>query len=276
MRQQPWGLGLLWVCPSCGSGHLPAQPADSTYGNEYFDGQGGVDYEGSKRQMQLINHSRLDFIEQAGRPLAGRRSMDLGCALGFFMEAAEERGAQAWGVEISGFAAGKARQRFGERVKQGPWQDTPEDWKDFDLVSAFHVMEHLDNPGAALDRAFSMLKAGGLLAIEVPDFSSRKAQQGRDAWQYFLPGEHLQYFTRPGLRQLLGQHGFVVLAEKRVSFTRLLGGMDKAGLKGLKDLILRYLKWLAWIKKLVLALRGLLGGHDCILILARKPEGGAL
>ena len=74
---------------------------------------------------------------------------------------------------------------------------------------------------------------------------------------------------------MLQRAGFEVLAFKGTSFTRLLGGVDKAGLRGLRELVLKNLRWLGWVKKLVLAVRGALGGHDCVLLIARKrmPEG---
>jgi hypothetical protein len=106
--------------------------------------------------------------------------------------------------------------------------------------------------------------------FEVPDFSSRKARLLKTRWQYWLPGEHLNYFTRQGLRSLLQGAGFETVAMRSTSFTRLLGPLDKAGLAGGREWILRHLGWFRWIKKLVLAARGLTGGHDCVLVAARK------
>lgn len=268
-----WGPPALRACPACGSAFLPAEAqAAEDYGQDYFDGSGagGVDYEGSKPQFQLINRSRYDRIARhvaAGLP---RRSLELGSALGFFMETVEAQGWTAWGVELSAFAAGKARLRFGERVFCGTLEETPLDWRDFGLVTGFHVLEHLPEPAAAVQALSARLLPGGLMAFEVPDFGSRKARRERDAWQYFLPGEHLNYFTQAGLRALLERADCEVLDLHPTSFTRLLGPLDRAGLKGLKAVLLRWLPWLRWLKQAVLAARGLAGGHDCVLIIARK------
>lgn len=268
-----WGPPQLRVCSACGSGTLPpdAAPAEA-YGADYFDGSGpgGVDYEGSKPQFQLINRSRLDRIERHLRGTEPRKSLELGCALGFFMEVEEERGWQAWGVELSPFAAAKAQTRFGARVLCGTLDQAPADWRGFGLATAFHVMEHVPDPRAVLKDLASRLEPGALLAFEVPDFGSRTARRERAGWKYFLPGEHLNYFTQAGLKALLASEGFEVLALEPTSFTRLLGPLDKAGLKGLKQTVLRYLPWLSWVKGAVLAARGLLGGHDCVLVIARK------
>jgi 2-polyprenyl-3-methyl-5-hydroxy-6-metoxy-1,4-benzoquinol methylase len=270
-----WGPPELRVCPSCGSGWLPASAAPAEeYSAAYFDGTGpgGVDYEGSKPQFQLINHRRLDSIEAHSSGLRSRRLLELGCALGFFMEAAESRGWEPWGVELSSFAAAKAQQRYGERVLCGTLEQAPAAWTGFGLATAFHVMEHLPEPRAALQDLGRRLVPGGLIAFEVPDFGSRTARSKRATWKYFLPGEHLNYFTQAGLRALLESEGFEVLAFEATSFTRLLGPLDQAGLGGIKRVVLRFLPWLRWIKSAVLGLRGWMGGHDCVLVIARKRE----
>jgi hypothetical protein len=65
--------------------------------------------------------------------------------------------------------------------------------------------------------------------------------------------------------------GLEVIEMKGTSFTRLLGGVDRAGLKKIKEVILKRLKWFAWIKNLVLRLKSLSGRHDCVLAAARRP-----
>jgi hypothetical protein len=72
---------------------------------------------------------------------------------------------------------------------------------------------------------------------------------------------------------MLEAEGFEILEFHATSFTRLLGPLDKAGLKSLKALVLKALPWLRWIKGLVLGIRGLLGGHDCVLVIARLKGG---
>jgi len=267
-----WGDAGLRQCPACGSAFLPAKASAAVedYGKDYFTGAGpgGVDYQDSRRQFRLINEDRLKWMQRFAP--TGGKLFELGCALGFFLEDAEPFGWQGYGVELSAFAAGKARKRFKDRVHQGTLKQLPKAWKGFDGACAFHVLEHLDNPASEMARMAALLKPGGVLVLELPDYSSRKAGAEREGWKYYLPGEHLGYYTRPGLTALLEKAGFDVLAFRGTSFTRLLGGVDKAGLRGLRELVLKNLRWLGWVKKLVLGLRGALGGHDCVLLVARK------
>ncbi len=264
-----WGPAGFGVCGRCGSGFLPetARPYDAGY----FDGSGGVDYAASKRQFQWINHRRLDWLT----PLAPRpgRLLEVGCALGFFLEAAEERGWTGFGVEISPFAAAKARERHGERVIEGVLEAAPAAWKDLDLACGFHVLEHVPDPAAMVSDLAGRLKPGGLIAWEVPDFGSRAARTGRESWQYFLPGEHLNYFSLEGLKRLHKAAGMELVVSHPTSFTRLLGGVDRAGMKRFKEFVLRRLRWLGWIKALVLRLKGATGAHDCVFVVFKKREG---
>ncbi len=273
-----WGDAALRLCADCGSAFLPAKASKlvEDYGKDYFTGQGpgGVDYAASRRQFGLTNVSRLQWMRRFAP--AGGRLFELGCALGYFLEDAETFGWQGHGIELSAFAAAKARQRFQDRVRQGTLARAPKSWKNFQGACAFHVLEHLDDPAGALAKMSAMLEAGGLLALELPDFSSTSAQALRARWQYYLPGEHLGYYTRAGLTRLLDKAGFEVLAFRGTSYPRLLSGVNKLGLSGLRELVLRNLRWLAWIKTLALALRGALGRHDCVLLLARKKSAASL
>jgi 2-polyprenyl-3-methyl-5-hydroxy-6-metoxy-1,4-benzoquinol methylase len=159
-RRPAWAPEGARLCAACGSATLAPDSgngtgagAAETYQQDYFTGEKdeGVDYQASKRQMQLINHSRLDFLASLpGSPAAGASLLELGCALGFFMEAAHERGMRPYGVEISEFAAGKAREIFGENVIAGELHQAPAQWQGMDLAASFHVFEHLPDPAGVL------------------------------------------------------------------------------------------------------------------------------
>lgn len=272
LSQPGWGDLALRLCSVCGSAYLPAKASKSVedYGKAYFTGTGpgGVDYAASRRQFRLTNQGRLARMQRYAPK--GGKLFELGCALGYFLEDAEAYGWQGYGIELSGFAAGIARKRYGLRVLKGTLAQLPRAWKGFQGAAAFHVLEHLDDPLGSLRQVAGMLEPGALLTLELPDFSSGPARRQRAGWQYYLPGEHLGYYTRAGLEHLLDRAGFELLEFKGTSYPRLLSGVNKLGLTRVRELVLRNLRWLAWVKRLALALRGALGSHDCVLVLARK------
>jgi SAM-dependent methyltransferase len=103
-----------------------------------------------------------DFLEP------GVRTLDFGCGSGEFVEQMVAAGFDAHGFEPGEAYGTDARKRLGDRITVGRWQDMtfgPE----FDLVTCFHVLEHLRNPLDSLSAITGWLKPGGLAYIEVPD-----------------------------------------------------------------------------------------------------------
>jgi len=72
------------------------------------------------------------------------------------------------------------------------------------------VIEHLTNPGEALDRIRSLLAPGGVVWLAIPDAGSRLARLMGRRWWSVIP-THVQYFTRGSIATLLRRHGFAVL-----------------------------------------------------------------
>lgn len=81
---------------------------------------------------------------------------------------------------------------------------------EFDLVTAFHVLEHDDDPDALLGRITALAAPGGRLVLEVPNidcFWTRLLGSAWDAW--YLPF-HRTHFSRAALRALIERRGLVI------------------------------------------------------------------
>jgi predicted SAM-dependent methyltransferase len=77
-----------------------------------------------------------------------------------------------------------------------------------DVVTLWHVLEHLDDPGAALDTIRGWLRPNGGLLVGVPDLASLQARIGDDRWFHLDVPRHRIHFTADGLAALLAAHGF--------------------------------------------------------------------
>jgi SAM-dependent methyltransferase len=167
------------------------------------------------RQASLRWHGeRLAHIERYGligsRSGARGRLLDVGCGAGYFLDAARAAGWLATGVELSEPAAAVAREGLGLDVWSGSLSRAAFPSESFDLITMFEVLEHMRNPGAALQEANRVLHSGGLLAIEVPnDMDAYRARMARsDNRWWVIPPVHLYYFNASTLSRWLLMNGF--------------------------------------------------------------------
>jgi SAM-dependent methyltransferase len=196
------------------------------------------------RELTFTRH--LQALEKFTGPANGRSLLDIGAYIGVFVEVAQAAGWQAYGVEPSSWAAGVAQKR-GLQVIEGT-QDAPElKGLQFDVVTMWDVIEHVDDPSAELAKAYRLLKPGGLLAVHTMDINSRMARLTGGRWPWLMD-MHMHYFSRDTLAQMLKKNGYEVLwsgaqgrylrlgylASRVSGLNRPLGRLVTAGVHGLK------------------------------------------
>jgi 2-polyprenyl-3-methyl-5-hydroxy-6-metoxy-1,4-benzoquinol methylase len=79
----------------------------------------------------------------------------------------------------------------------------------YDVITLWHVLEHIPNPSEALALAYDLLKPGGVLYICVPNIESMQARLGGNYWTYLDVPHHVNHFSVDGLEQLLRAQGFL-------------------------------------------------------------------
>ena len=94
-----------------------------------------------------------------------------------------------------------------------------------DAVVCWHVLEHLEEPGAALERIAGWLPRSGTLMLGVPNLASLQARIAGGRWLHLDVPRHRHHFTPAGIRQLLAAHGFAVIRSHQVLIEHNLFGM---------------------------------------------------
>ena len=137
-----------------------------------------------------------------------KRSLDIGSSSGEFVYLLHTLGFQAKGIEPHAGYAAYARNMLGIDINNGTLQHclSSELPVSFDLISMFHVLEHLPEPVSALRTIGEKLKPEGLLYIEVPN-AIRLCSPN-----YMFFRAHTLYFTGKTLRNLLEKSGFKVVS----------------------------------------------------------------
>lgn len=198
-------LGDFVRCQACGHAQLDPMPSEQQLEEGYRDAA-SEDYEAEERGQRATAAAELARIERHVGPGA---LADLGCWVGFLVDEAGTRGWRAVGVEPSVWAAERARER-GAEVIVAPLLDADLPERSFAAVTMGDVIEHLPEPGVALDRIAALLSPGGVLWLATPDAGSRLARAMGKRWWSVIP-THVHLFTRRSITRLLERHGFEVL-----------------------------------------------------------------
>jgi SAM-dependent methyltransferase len=172
-----------------------------------------------------LEHVRLSNFERIFERLSrltdldSLRLLDIGCAYGWFLEAAVSHRMTAVGVEPDSRTAAMARAR-GLAVVEGYFPECLGPSDAFDVVVFNDTLEHIPDVQAMLAACSGTLTHGGLLVLSVPTSSgtlfrlarglTRLGWTGpwRRLWQQAFPSPHVYYFNRENLDAALRAHGF--------------------------------------------------------------------
>jgi SAM-dependent methyltransferase len=142
-------------------------------------------------------------LEQIGKYQQPGKVLDIGCGPGFFLEAAQAKGYDVYGLDPSEYIVNVAREKFGDQIRQGVIDTADYPAESFDLVGAFDTFEHIYRPLEWLEHVRRVLKPGGLLALTTPDPASLLAKISGRGWVSFKLPEHVFYWSPATIRRAL-------------------------------------------------------------------------
>lgn len=268
----------LWACRRCGYVFDNPRPTLAELVRFYSK---PTQYDGwiaEERARDALWRRRLRKI---GEPASGATLLDVGTGTGQFLHLAAKVFARVAGTEVSESAVALAGNRYGLDVRRGCIEDldfeTP-----FDVVTLFHVLEHVPSPRRTVEKCRSLLRPGGLLVVAVPNelqSAKLRAKQvlGRvGARRYRRLGRfglqrirldtstaevHLSHFTPSVLRGFLEDAGFSLVSHSLDPY------YVSTGFRAILS-HLYYHANLAWLR-----LAGW-NAYDTIWMVARKQETG--
>ncbi|MBT6843198.1 MAG: class I SAM-dependent methyltransferase [Candidatus Melainabacteria bacterium] len=201
-------------CSGCGLRFLDPIPSEQAL-NEYYN----------------CNQNQRHYIKVADRKLkSGKRKIkklikysmgqafvDVGCNAGANTEAARQLGFSTLGIDLGSTVIDNARELFPEnRFEVMSIENLAEQVKQkqndaFDLVFCSEVLEHTTDPSSFIKSVKAILNPGGILYLTTPDAGHFRVPKDFTTWKHVHTPDHICYFNRKNLTQLLEQHGLEVI-----------------------------------------------------------------
>ncbi len=226
--------GLVYINPRIADDQLESIYDQHYYSNPAFYDADSLRHFGYDRYVQDKENIKRNFEPRVRRMTAlaaggGRRLLDVGCAMGYLLETAQEQGWQAEGIEICAFACETAR-RNGLNVRNTNLRQLDTPAGSYDAITMLDVIEHFGKPDKEVQRCNELLKTGGLLVVTTPDVGSPVARlTGRHWIEMKRVMEHIYFFSRDTLGRLLAQKGFeIVRVETTGRIFELQGALEMA------------------------------------------------
>lgn len=200
--------GLWYLHPRLAEPAMRAKYEDDSY---FEGGEGG--YSSYQSQEATLRPTFRRFLAELDRRgMTGGRLLEVGCAYGFFLDEAAGHFAHRTGTDYSQAALEKARGRADHVILGGtgelPAGDPGDPGELFDCIAVIHVIEHIYDPVGFLRTLSRHLRPGGWLVVATPDMGSFWRPLMRYRWPFFKIPEHVTFFDRATLAELLRRSGY--------------------------------------------------------------------
>ena len=157
---------------------------------------------------------RIKKLQNLKKMRVSRRILDIGCGKGLTLEGLRKKGWEVYGTELSEGSAKFARENLRLNVISKDLTDCRFPCEFFDVITLWHVLEHLPHPGSQLVEIHKRLKNDGILVIQVPDFGSPQQKLFEEKWFHLDVPRHLYHFEDNSLTKLLDITGYRVVKKK--------------------------------------------------------------
>lgn len=147
-----------------------------------------------KRKLRLIDSFSLE----------NKNLLDVGCGTGDFLQIAKENGWKVSGIEPNEQARQIANQKSGNSVFDVE-QLLKFQSQSFDVITLWHVLEHLPNLNQQLSDLNNLLKPNGTLVIAVPNYKSYDANYYKEFWAAYDVPRHLWHFSQTSIFRLVSK-----------------------------------------------------------------------
>ena len=204
----------IWVCEDCGLLYTSPRPAPEKIG-DYYKSEAYYSHQENKiglipRIYESVKKVNLKHkVNLAIGGLEKGKLLDIGCGVGDFLQQIESKGWQCTGIEPSEDAAKIAKKRIQATIYKPEEIDTLID-ETYDVITMWHVLEHVDDLRTEVEHLFRLLKKGGRLVIALPNYKSYDATYYQDKWAAYDVPRHLNHFDKQTMANIFNTKGLKI------------------------------------------------------------------
>lgn len=195
------------------------RPADNDLGR-YYESENYISHTDKKKGIVSFLYQtvksyslkkKVNLISKLNN--GSGKLLDIGAGTGDFLVAAKNNSWNVFGLEVNETARALAKEKsvlLENQIEKFTGQT-------FDVITMWHVLEHISNYEETLEICHSLLKEDGVLVIAVPNYRSYDAQYYKNNWAAYDVPRHLWHFSRKSLPKLL-KRSFELVAIKPMIF----------------------------------------------------------
>ena len=199
-------------CESCSLAITSPRPDTANLG-KYYQSEEYISHSGKSSGLMgpVYTTARNFALNWKARIIAKDTkkgaALDFGCGTGEFLKTLKTNGWNVEGVEPSDVARQKAEILTDQKINTSL---TGLSQKQFDVITAWHVIEHVPDLSDVIIQLKHLLKKDGTIFIAVPNYESPDAEKYKELWAGYDVPRHLWHFSRNSMKQLLESHGLSV------------------------------------------------------------------
>ncbi len=201
----------LVKCTSCGFLITNPRPDLSSIG-KYYQSEDYISHKDKGNSLinliykKVRNYTLKKKVNIINRVADKGFVLDYGCGTGYFLKACQEQGWQIEGIEPDEGAKQLSQTLLNKKIHSNIHTLTGE----FDVITLWHVLEHIHKLNDTLKYLYSALTENGKLIVAVPNYKSYDGLLYGEYWAAFDVPRHLYHFEQKTLKKLADKHNFKV------------------------------------------------------------------
>jgi 2-polyprenyl-3-methyl-5-hydroxy-6-metoxy-1,4-benzoquinol methylase len=211
----------LSECVNCGYRFTNPRPIESTIGN-YYKSENYISHNSTKKGLinkvyHLVRNYQFKIKESSiekTKISTGKKVLDVGCGTGNFVNHLNNHGWNAEGVETDEKAREIAQLSNIKVYKNINLVDSEK----YDVITMWHVLEHVYNLNDYMQKLRGLLKKDGLLVIAVPNSNSYDANIYKENWYAYDAPIHISHFRKSNMKILAEKNNFKLTKTQRLFF----------------------------------------------------------